>query len=167
MTETSAPRPLRKTGHNSPGVLAAREKRRAAAVELGLDEAFISELVDTFYTDVRADPMLGPIFARHVTDWPEHLDRLKQFWRSILHASGEFTGNPMVKHMMLGPLGEAHFARWLDLFYAALTRLGASDAARKEAGERARMIADSLLTGLATRELGLTGARAGANLPRP
>ena len=167
MTTSQAPGPLRKTGRPPPEVLAARARKRAEAEAVGLDGAFISGLVEHFYGHVRADPVLGPIFAAHVADWPEHLARLKQFWRSILHASGEFTGNPMQKHMALGQLDEAHFARWLDLFYATLTELGAGDAARKLAGARARMIADSLLTGIATRHLGLGGARAGDRLPRP
>ena len=167
MSDRSAPTPLRKTGSHPPEVLAARERKRAEAVALGLDEVFISDLVERFYAHVRADAALGPIFNAHVADWPAHLARLKQFWRSILHASGEFTGNPMQKHMALGPLDAEHFARWLDLFYATITELGAEDAARLEMGGRVRMIADSLLTGIATRDFGLAGARAGEDLPRP
>lgn len=39
-----------------------RKKIQAKAAAMGINEAFISELVDTFYTRVRAHPELGPLF---------------------------------------------------------------------------------------------------------
>jgi hemoglobin len=90
---------------------------------------------------------------------------MKQFWRSVLHASGEFAGNPMVKHVAIPGLEERHFAHWLGLFYATLRELEPSDAATRLVAERARMIADSLLTGIETQRNGLAGARAGDGLP--
>ena len=119
--------------------------------------------------------MLGPIFSRHIADWGPHLDRMKAFWRSILHNSAEFSGNPMQRHMAVhdagSALGEAEFAHWLQLFYRTCEDLaaerGLDAAAARQVGERARMIADSLLTGIATRAHGLTAARAGDGLPRP
>ena len=161
------PEALHKTGDLPDHARQSRERKRAEALAMGVDEAFVSELVDRFYTTVRADDLLGPIFARAVTDWPEHLARLKQFWRSILHSTGEFTGNPMRTHMALGQLDEAHFARWLNLFYATLEGMEASEAANREVGTRARMIADSLLTGMTMQRTGLSGARAGDALPYP
>ena len=62
-------------------------------------------------------------------------------------------------------LEERHFAHWLTLFYATLRELEPTDAATRLVGERARMIADSLLTGIETRRNGLAGARAGESLP--
>lgn len=144
---------------------AARARKRAEAEAIGIDEAFVARLVDTFYGRIRADALLGPIFASRITDWPLHLDRMKSFWRSILHNSGEFSGNPMAKHLALPGLGERHFTHWLELFYATLRQLEADPRATRLVGTRARMIADSLLTGIALRESGLGGGRAGANLP--
>ncbi|MFC3172877.1 group III truncated hemoglobin [Novosphingobium bradum] len=173
MTDPASPAPLRKQGH--PRAVAARARRRAEAEAAGVDAAFISDLVEGFYGRIRADAVLGPIFARHIVDWAPHLDRMKAFWRSILHNSAEFSGNPMQRHAALhaagSPLGEAEFARWLGLFYATCDDLAASrgldPAAARQVSERARMIADSLLTGIATREHGLAAARAGDGLPRP
>jgi len=159
------PNPLRKVGH--PRAIAARERKRAEAEARGIDAAFISDLVDRFYGHIRADALLGPIFAQRITDWPLHLGRMKQFWRSILHNSGEFTGNPMQQHLALPGLEEAHFAHWLKLFYQTLRELEGAPQATQEVGARARMIADSLLTGIAMRDSGLAGARAGAALPHP
>jgi len=163
----TTPVPLRKSGDLPEHARKARERKRAEAQAMGVDEEFVSELVERFYAAVRADSLLGPIFAAAVEDWPAHLARLKQFWRSILHASGEYTGNPMRKHLALGSLEVHHFARWLELFYTTLDTIGAGSAARQEVGTRARMIADSLLTGMAMNRNGLSGARAGATLPHP
>ncbi|HET9629978.1 MAG TPA: group III truncated hemoglobin [Novosphingobium sp.] len=173
MTERQEPNPLRKQGH--PRAIAARELRRAEAEAAGIDAGFVSDLVERFYGRIRSDALLGPIFAAHIADWPSHLDRMKAFWRSILHNSAEFSGNPMQRHVAVheggAALGEAEFAHWLDLFYATCGQLaderGLDPVAAKRVGERARMIADSLLTGIATRNHGLTAARAGENLPRP
>jgi len=172
MSETAPPEPLRKRNH--PRAQAARERRLAEARAAGIDAAFVSDLVDRFYEAIRTDAVLGPVFDRHITDWPPHLARMKAFWRSILHNSGEFSGNPMQRHGAVheaSPLGQAEFARWLTLFYATVRTLGAErgldPAAARQVSERARMIADSLLTGIATREHGLAAARAGDNLPRP
>lgn len=145
---------------------AAREKKRAEAEAKGIDADFISHFVESFYARIREDELLAPIFAEKITDWPLHLGRMKTFWRSILHNSGEYSGNPMAKHLALAGLEERHFAHWLTLFYATLRELENDPEATSEVGARARMIADSLLTGIAMREGGLSGARAGENLPR-
>jgi hemoglobin len=144
---------------------AARARKKADAEAIGIDADYVSRLVDTFYGHIRADALLGPIFAGRIADWDWHLDRMKRFWRSILHNSGEFSGNPMAKHLAIPGLSQAHFAHWLDLFYATLRELECDPAASREVAGRARMIADSLLTGIAMKADGLSGARAGQNLP--
>ncbi len=144
----------------------AREAKRAAAAALGVDEHYVSELVERFYAAIREDDLLGPIFAERVESWPEHLSRMKSFWRSILFNSGEFSGNPMVKHVVIPGLEERHFAHWLMLFYATLRDLEGDPGASSLVGERARAIADSLLTGITIRREGIGGSRAGEGLPR-
>ena len=144
---------------------ALRARKQAEAEAIGVDGEYIAAFVERFYGKIRQDDLLGPIFAERVTDWDLHLGRMKQFWRSVLHASGEFAGNPMVKHIAIPGLEERHFAHWLTLFYATLRELEPTDAATRLVGERARMIADSLLTGIETRRNGLAGARAGESLP--
>jgi hemoglobin len=144
---------------------AARARKRADAAEIGIDEHYVSHLVEAFYGRIRTDALLGPIFSARITDWPTHLELMKGFWRSILMNSGEFSGNPMGKHGAIGGLEQRHFAHWLDLFYATLRELESDPAATRLVGTRARMIADSLLTGIAMRDSGLSGARAGQDLP--
>lgn len=36
----------------------------------------IGVVVARFYADIRHHPVLGPVFARHVTDWSEHESRI-------------------------------------------------------------------------------------------
>ena len=145
---------------------AKRAEKRLAAEAIGVDAEYIDRFVEAFYARIREDGLLGPIFAERIADWPAHLARMKAFWRSVLHNSGEFSGNPMLKHIAIPGLEQRHFAHWLTLFYATLGELEPSDDATRLVAERARMIADSLLTGIETQRSGLLGARAGANLPR-
>lgn len=142
-----------------------RTEKRLAAEAQGVDADYIDQFVETFYGKIRGDELLGPIFAQHVTDWPAHLARMKAFWRSVLHNSGEFTGNPMVKHLAIPGLELKHFARWLDLFYGTLKESARSSDAAPLVATRARMIADSLLTAIMVQRDGVLGGRAGAELP--
>ena len=148
-------------------VEALRARKRAEAETIGIDADYISSFVERFYGKIRRDALLGPIFAERVEDWGIHLARMKGFWRSVLHASGEFSGNPMVKHIAIPGLEERHFAHWLTLFYATLREEEPTEEATRAVAEQARMIADSLLTGVATQRHGLAGARAGEHLPHP
>lgn len=131
-----------------PHSLAARERRRDDAGAMGIDESFIAAMVDHFYTAVRADAELGPIFEPRIADWPRHLGQMNRFWQSILLGAGNFSGNPMVKHLAIPGLDQAHFERWLRLFYATLHSLAPSPEAARHIGAKARMIAESLLTGI-------------------
>ena len=92
-----------------------RAEKRAAAEAIGVDSGYIDHLVETFYGKIRGDELLGPIFAERISDWPAHLARMKAFWRSVLHNSGEFSGNPMLKHLAIPGLELRHFAHWLAL----------------------------------------------------
>lgn len=145
--------------------LKARAAKRDAAHEAGIDDAYIASFVDRFYTKVRDDELLGPIFNERIEDWPTHLATMKKFWRSVLHNSGEYGGNPMRKHVAISGVGEEHFAHWLTLFYATLRDEEPSAGATQNVGGTARNIADSLLTGIAMHRDGLMGSRAGKDLP--
>ena len=131
------------------------EARRQAAVrriqaETGIDEAMIARLVDTFYDRVRADPLLGPVFADRISDWDPHLQQMRLFWSSVALMSGVYHGRPMPKHLPL-PVDARHFDRWLGLFEATAAEV-CPPAAAAHFVERARRIAESL-------ELGIAGAQ--------
>jgi hemoglobin len=142
-----------------------RAEKKAAAEEIGVDAVYIDNFVETFYGKIRHDELLGPIFNERIADWPAHLARMKGFWRSVLHNSGEFAGNPMLKHMAISGLELRHFSHWLDLFYETLREAEPTPDATALVGGRARMIADSLLTGIVMHRDGLAGGRAGKDLP--
>ena len=142
-----------------------RAEKRVAAEAIGVDAAYIDRFVEAFYGKIRDDELLGPIFNQRVADWPAHLARMTAFWRSVLHNSGEFAGNPMLKHLVIPGIELRHFSQWLELFYETLREAEpTSDATALVAG-RARMIADSLLTGISMQRDGLSGGRAGKDLP--
>jgi len=83
-----------------------------------IDETDIAKLVQAFYSSVRYDPLLAPIFATKIGDkeWPDHIEHITDFWSSIFLKTGRFDGNPMRKHMAIEGLTPAHFTHWLILF---------------------------------------------------
>jgi hemoglobin len=103
-------------------------------------EASIREMVERFYGDVRDDDLLGPMFARHMSaDWPEHLDRMVDFWSSVLLASGRFRGNPRARHHAIPGLRPDHFDRWLELFEDVVMRIFPEHVGRDILGRAGRM----------------------------
>lgn len=115
----------------------------------GIDEAMIEQLVRAFYTKVRADESLAPIFGAKIADWEPHLQRMFAFWSSVALMSGAYHGQPMQKHMPLA-IDSRHFDRWLALF-AETARETCPPEAADYFVRRAKMIAESL-------ELGVAGA---------
>jgi hemoglobin len=140
----------------SPHAAAARQSKREAAEALQIDPGFIRQMVEEFYATIRSDARLGPIFAARIADWDEHLDRMTAFWSSVLHESGGFRGNPMVKHIAIPGIERDDFLHWLALFGATLDRLERDPRATQLIVARARMIADSLLTGIRIHRDGRT-----------
>lgn len=95
------------------------------ALNEGLDEAMIRRVVDRFYALAREDDVIGPVFLRVVPDehWQAHLDKIVDFWSSMLLGSGRYDGRPMPKHMAIPELDDAHFMRWLALFRRTVEEL--------------------------------------------
>lgn len=89
-------------------------------VEVLCTEAEIQLFVHDFYGRIRQDSVLGPIFNHHIKDWAEHLEKLVDFWVSILLGTRRFHGTPMPKHTALPDLSASLFERWLTLFRATL-----------------------------------------------
>lgn len=121
-----------------------------------MSDAYLSQMVERFYLKVQADAMLGPIFAERIKDWPHHLSLMKRFWRSIMLKTGEFSGNPMMKHIAIPRIDDAEFSRWLQLFAETLNELGGPPEARDRIYQRAEMIAESLLLGIHIHRDGIT-----------
>jgi hemoglobin len=120
--------------------------RQGHGVSLGINEAMIWNLVDTFYERVRSDPEIGPIFAAAITDWRPHLDTMVKFWSSIALVSGTYKGKPIAAHMPLS-LTPLHFLQWLSLFEQTAQEVCPPDAAEFFVA-RAQKIAQSIKMGV-------------------
>lgn len=117
-------------------------ERPEFAMNTDISEAQINALVEAFYAKARQDPEIGPIFNAVVDDWPRHLAALKDFWSTVLLATGRYKGNPMIRHFQLG-LDPQHFERWLDLFAETVHGIFPPDTAAVIV-EKSRRIAQSL-----------------------
>ena len=92
----------------------------------------ITALVHGFYADVRADPLLGPVFEEALRDhWEPHLARMVDFWSTVLLGSKSFSGNVFAKHMALQGVTPAHFAAWVRLWGQHTDRLFAPEVAHE------------------------------------
>src|SRR6188474_3879861 len=95
-----------------------------------LSEDAIRHLVDHFYTKVRADPELGPIFERAIAgDWGPHLATMHDFWSSVMLTSGRYKGNPVAVHLRVEGMEPQLFGRWLALFAETCRELFDDDVA--------------------------------------
>ena len=129
-------------------------RRAAITAEIqaktGIDDAMIRRLVHGFYDRVRADEVLGPVFAERIHDWGPHLERMCAFWSSVALLTGVYSGRPMQAPQKL-PVAAQHFDRWLTIFEAAAKEL-TPPAAAELFIDRARRIAESLEMGIAMHE---------------
>lgn len=122
-----------------------RAQIRAAADAMGIDEAYLSRLVDEFYSRVRTDARLGPIFVGEIgDDWGAHLARMKAFWASVALNAGVYSGKPVPVHQKLDGVERSDFARWLGLFRATLDDTAPTPEAANYLMVRAERIARSL-----------------------
>lgn len=83
----------------------------------------IDRVVAVFYAAIRKHEVLGPIFARHVDDWPAHEEKISRFWRNAILYERNYDGNPMRIHLAAGDVKAEHFAPWLMLFDETLRRV--------------------------------------------
>ncbi|WP_187261880.1 group III truncated hemoglobin [Pontibacter beigongshangensis] len=101
----------------------------------------IKELVDIFYTRVRQDKLLGPVFDEKIGDnWARHLDTMYRFWQTVLLDERTYQGSPGTKHIRL-PVGDEHFERWLRIFNKTVDELFTGEKAA-EAKWRAEKMAE-------------------------
>lgn len=129
-----------------------------------LDEAILPALLARFYEKVRRDDELGPLFSDAVHDWTEHLQRLGDFWSSVMLTSGRYKGNPVAIHLM-----HAHritpemFERWLALWAQTTSEMLPAEVAGAMQA-KARRIAETLAN--AVRARAARTSDPGAEMPR-
>jgi len=117
---------------------------QAHAAGIGINETYISNLVEVFYSRLRDDRVLGPIYNQNVTDWDAHLARMKNFWSAVALSTGTYSGRPVPTHKKLSGITPAHFTRWLAIFRKTLKDTAPTPEAADYFVERANRIANSL-----------------------
>lgn len=80
----------------------------------------IEKIVNNFYETIKTDSEIGYLFTEvALVNWEKHLPIMYDFWENILFHTGNFDGNPMMKHRLLhqkSKLTEAHFNHWIKLW---------------------------------------------------
>lgn len=128
-------------------VRSAAERHREIqqnAAAMGIDDVYISLLVETFYDEIRKDEVLGPVFNNAISDWPTHLARMKDFWASVALNAGRYSGKPVPAHKKHSTIQQEHFPRWLLLFRTTLEETAPTEEVVPYFMERAERIAKSL-----------------------
>lgn len=130
-------------------IAAIRERAEAEMKAIGIDDAFIGKLVDTFYGRILAHPELGPVFdARLSGRWPEHMAKMKSFWSSVAFRNGAYGGKPVQAHAGVANMTPELFPKWLDLFAATLDDIAPTQEAKAWFMATAERIARSLTLSL-------------------
>lgn len=112
-----------------------------------ITRAGVRDLVDQFYGKVRDDDLLGPVFYLALgNDWGPHLDKLTEFWSTVVLGTRDFRGNVYGTHMALEDIEPEHFERWLGLFEQTANELFLADDAEQFI-HMARRVAASLQLG--------------------
>lgn len=95
-------------------------------------------LLNTFYSKIRKDELLGPIFSSHIEDnlWSKHINQLTDFWETNLFGVPKFKGNPIKKHIQVDKnsghsISQLHFGKWLKLWVETVNELFKGDKAEK------------------------------------
>lgn len=112
----------------------------------------VARLVRLFYAKVRRDPDIGAFFNQSISDWPEHLEKLTDFWETNLFFVSKYKGNPIVAHQEVHKktgfkINDYHFGIWLRLWMQTIDENFFGQVADK-AKNRARNIATRLFISL-------------------
>lgn len=100
--------------------------------------ADISYLVKVFYAKIRKHDLLGPIFNSHIAEeeWPAHLEKLTDFWETILFGVQKFKGSPSLKHIQVDKnlnygITQEHFNEWVALWHKTIEELFEGEVAQR------------------------------------
>jgi truncated hemoglobin YjbI len=85
------------------------------AEAIDASEAEIAAMVRAFYAEAMEDPLIGPVFHRHVADWERHFEIVQDFWSRSLLGAPRYAGSPFTPHLSMR-LKPEFFDRWVALF---------------------------------------------------
>jgi len=94
----------------------------------------IYRIVKEFYSKVRVDNLLGPIFNSIIEDWEYHFNHLTDFWESNIFMVTKYKGNPISVHQEVDKetghkIDQGYFVQWLKLWFSTIDELYAGDKA--------------------------------------
>ncbi len=96
-------------------------------------------LVNCFYDKIKTDITLEPIFTERIKDrWPEHLEKMYQFWQTVLLDEHTYYGRPFPPHAQL-PVRHEHFQKWLELFDSTVNEFFVGEKAAEAKWRAAKM----------------------------
>lgn len=99
----------------------------------------IKLMVDTFYSKIREDEKLQDIFNDIIQDkWPEHLEKMYQFWQTVLLGEHTYHGNPFLPHAKM-PINASHFEQWVKIFHQTINSLFQGEKAEQAKWQAERM----------------------------
>ena len=85
-----------------------------------MNEELLKKFLEDFYSQIRQNKILGPVFENSVSNWDSHLGKTLIFWRHHLLEPGVYKGNLLKVHQKLDTeLNEKLFREWLTLFESA------------------------------------------------
>ncbi|NLR78229.1 group III truncated hemoglobin [Chitinophaga eiseniae] len=89
----------------------------------------IQLLVNSFYTTIRENELLGPIFNGIIQDrWPAHLEKMYRFWQTVLLEEHTYYGSPFPPHANL-TVNKQHFDTWLTIWHQTIDKYFEGDIA--------------------------------------
>jgi truncated hemoglobin YjbI len=120
-----------------------------------LTEGELDRLVREFYGRAQEDPLIGPVFSSHVSDWEHHYDIVRNFWSRAMLGTSRYGGSPFAPHLGMN-LKPEHFDRWVALFRETATSV-LKPAAARAAVRRVEHMSVAFQAGLFPPELGPKG----------
>ena len=88
---------------------------------IGVDRKLICAVVDSFYSNIQKDTVLGPVFeSRLHGEWAPHLEKMYDFWTTVIEGKMAYSGDPVRAHMEVKSIELEHFELWIELFEKTL-----------------------------------------------
>ncbi len=117
------------------------------------DRSDIQLLVTTFYSKIRLNNLLGPIFNLHLSEneWIHHIEKLTDFWETNLLGKPVFKGNPTQKHVLVdynlnNAISQEHFNTWLKIWFETIDELFTGEMSEKAKEAAKRMATNQFLS---------------------
>jgi hemoglobin len=84
----------------------------------GLTEPLLRAVIQTFYTRLKQDDLLGPVFTQAIgDDWTKHIQRITLFWLRVAGIRRGYRGGDFIPaHLRHLDIRADQLPRWLKLF---------------------------------------------------